>query len=31
MYEPPLNGLGADKAVYFAEAVHPEYQTKTSA
>jgi len=23
-------GLGADKAVYFADVVHPEYQTKPS-
>ena len=28
MYEQLLNGLGADEAVYFADAVHPEYQTK---
>ena len=28
MYERLLNGLGADEAVYFADAVHPEYQTK---
>jgi len=30
MYEWLLNGLGADEAVYFADAVHPEYQTKPS-
>ena len=30
MYERLLNGLGADEAVYFADAVHPEYQTKPS-
>ncbi len=29
-YERLLNGLGADEAVYFADAVHPEYQTKPS-
>ena len=28
MYEQLLNGLGADEAIYFADAVHPEYQTK---
>ncbi|MEN8741414.1 MAG: winged helix-turn-helix domain-containing protein [Phaeobacter gallaeciensis] len=28
MYERLLNGLGAVEAVYFADAVHPEYQTK---
>ena len=28
MYERLLTGLGADEAVYFADAVHPEYQTK---
>lgn len=28
MYEHLLNELGADEAVYFADAVHPEYQTK---
>ena len=28
MYENLLNRLGADEAVYFADAVHPEYQTK---
>ena len=28
MYERLLNGLGTDEAVYFADAVHPEYQTK---
>jgi transposase len=28
MYERLMNGLGADEAVYFADAVHPEYQTK---
>jgi transposase len=27
-YEHLLNGLGADEAVYFADAVHPEYQTR---
>lgn len=27
-YESLLNGLGADKAVYFADAVHPEHQSK---
>jgi len=30
MYERLLNELGADEAVYFADAVHPEYQTKPS-
>jgi len=30
MYEQLLNGLDADEAVYFADAVHPEYQTKPS-
>ncbi len=30
LYERLLNGLGADEAVYFADAVHPEYQTKPS-
>jgi transposase len=30
MYEQLLNGLSADEAVYFADAVHPEYQTKPS-
>ena len=30
MDERLLNGLGADEAVYFADAVHPEYQTKPS-
>lgn len=30
MYERLLNGLGADEAVYYADAVHPEYQTKPS-
>ena len=30
MYERLLNGLGVDEAVYFADAVHPEYQTKPS-
>ena len=30
MYERLLNGLGADEAVYFADDVHPEYQTKPS-
>lgn len=28
MYERLLNGLCADEAVYFADAVHPEHQTK---
>jgi transposase len=28
MYERLLTELGADEAVYFADAVHPEYQTK---
>ena len=28
MYERLLNGLDDDEAVYFADAVHPEYQTK---
>ena len=28
MYEQLLNGLGADEAVYLADAVHPDYQTK---
>ena len=28
LYETLLNGLPADEAVYFADAVHPEYQTK---
>ena len=28
MYEALLNGLSDDEAVYFADAVHPEYQTK---
>ena len=28
MYERLLTGLGADEAVYFADAVHPEHQTK---
>ena len=28
MYERLLKSLGADEAVYFADAVHPEYQTK---
>ena len=27
-YERLLNGLGADEAVYFADAVHPEHQSK---
>ena len=27
-YEHLLNGLGADEAVYFCDAVHPEYQVK---
>ena len=27
-YEDLLNSLGADEAVYFADAVHPEYQSK---
>jgi hypothetical protein len=30
LYERLLNGLGADDVVYFADAVHPEYQTKPS-
>lgn len=30
LYERLLNELGADEAVYFADAVHPEYQTKPS-
>ena len=30
MYERLLNELDADEAVYFADAVHPEYQTKPS-
>ena len=30
LYEQLLNGLGDDEAVYFADAVHPEYQTKPS-
>ena len=30
MYEQLLNGLGADEAVYFADAVPPEYQSKFS-
>ena len=30
LYEQLLNGLGADEAVYFADAVHPEYQTRPS-
>ena len=30
LYEQWLNGLGDDEAVYFADAVHPEYQTKPS-
>lgn len=30
LYERLLNGLGADKAVYFAAAVHPEHQTNPS-
>jgi len=28
LYERLLNGLAADEAVYFADAVHPEYQSK---
>jgi transposase len=28
MYDALLKGLGEDEAVYFADAVHPEYQTK---
>jgi len=28
MYERVLTGLGTDGAVYFADAVHPEYQTR---
>lgn len=27
-YEALLNGLGEDEAIYFADAVHPEYQSK---
>ncbi len=27
-YEQLLNGLGCDEAIYFADAVHPEYQSK---
>ncbi len=27
-YERLLNGLGADEAVYFADAAHPEYPSK---
>lgn len=30
LYERLMTGLGADEAVYFADAVHPEYQTKPS-
>ena len=30
LYEQLLNGLGDAEAVYFADAVHPEYQTKPS-
>jgi len=30
LYEQLLNGLNDDEAVYFADAVHPEYQTKPS-
>ena len=30
LYERLLNGLDDDEAVYFADAVHPEYQTKPS-
>lgn len=30
LYEQLLNGLGDDEAVYLADAVHPEYQTKPS-
>lgn len=30
MYERLLNGLGVDEAVYFADAMHPEHQTKPS-
>ena len=29
-YEKLLNGLGHDEVVYFADAVHPEYQVKAS-
>ena len=28
LYEQLMNGLAADETVYFADAVHPEYQTK---
>ena len=28
MYQRLMTELGADEAVYFADAVHPEYQTK---
>jgi transposase len=28
MYQRLMNALGSDEAVYFADAVHPEYQTK---
>jgi hypothetical protein len=30
LYERLMGDLGADEAVYFADAVHPEYQTKPS-
>ena len=30
LYEQLLNGLAEDETVYFADAVHPEYQTKPS-
>jgi transposase len=30
MYERLMTELGADEAVYFADAVHPEYQTKSA-
>ena len=30
LYEQLLNGLGDDEAVYFADTLHPEYQTKPS-
>ena len=29
-YKQFLNDLGADEAVYFADAVHPEYQSRTA-
>ena len=30
MYQRLMTELGADEAVYFADAVHPEYQTKSA-